>query len=175
MPNLRKLVLEFEEPNIFHPAALHANFAQHLRSLSKHCTIQMQRGFEFDDDSISIGFDALPSCISFIRRSKLAQCYLWVPEKRASEASASVPTVITHYYIGDQEMSVSCHAYPSFLRQLRQHGNNLRGLELEIWNSSSFPRRPIPYLHLCSFLHPSFSNRPQSTPRTSSPKVQVWQ
>ena len=137
----------------FNPAELHANFAQHLRSLSKRCTIQMQRGFEFDGggdggDGVSIRFDALPSCISFIRRSKSTPCYLWVSEKNTNKASASVPTVTTHYYIGDQKMSVSCHAYPSFLRQLQQHGNNLRGLELGIENSSSLPRKPTPYLHI---------------------------
>ena len=68
MPNLRKVILRFER---IYPAALHPNFAQTLRSLSKFCTIQMGRSY---DDTINIKWELLPRWISFIRRSGLTPC-----------------------------------------------------------------------------------------------------
>ena len=68
MPNLRKVILGFER---IYPAALHPNFAQTLRSLSKFCTIQMRRSY---DNTINIKWELLPCWISFIRRSGLTPC-----------------------------------------------------------------------------------------------------
>ena len=61
MPNLRKVTLEIQELD---PATLHPDFAEHLHSLSRRCTIQMGR------NPTAIKWNSLPSCINFIRRSK---------------------------------------------------------------------------------------------------------
>ena len=68
MPNLRTLILKFDQ---FDPAVLHPNFAQHLLSLSKRCTIQMQRS---SAEFVQISWERLSICMDFIRRSRLTQC-----------------------------------------------------------------------------------------------------
>ena len=68
MPNLRKVILGFER---IYPAALHPNFAQTLRSLSKFCTVQMGRSY---NDAITTKWESLPCWVGFIRRSQLTPC-----------------------------------------------------------------------------------------------------
>ena len=68
MPNLRKLILDFKNSNLF---TLHCNFVQQLRSLSKWYTIQMEQGpYGFVD----VDWGSLPRYIDFTRRSKSASC-----------------------------------------------------------------------------------------------------
>ena len=65
LPNLRKLILDFEQ---FDLSTLNPNFVQQLRALSTPCTIQM------GEDGLSVnigGWESLPSYIDFTRRSKL--------------------------------------------------------------------------------------------------------
>ena len=72
MPNLRKLILDFKKFNI---SALHSNFVQQLRSLSKSCAIQMVEDAEGD---VNIGtWGSLPSFINFTRRSRSTSCRFW--------------------------------------------------------------------------------------------------
>ena len=66
LPNLRKLILDFEK---FDLSTLNPNFVQQLRSLSRPCTVQIGE----DGHSVSIGgWGSLPSYLDFTRRSKLA-------------------------------------------------------------------------------------------------------
>ena len=64
MPNLRKLILDFGN---FDLSALHCNFVQQLRSLSKCCSIQM---LEDDHGNVALGWAQLPSYINFTRGSR---------------------------------------------------------------------------------------------------------
>ena len=71
LPNLRKLILDFE---IFDLSTLNPNFVQQLQSLPTSCTIQMGE----DRRYVHIGhWGSLPSYIHFARRSKLAFHGFW--------------------------------------------------------------------------------------------------
>ena len=61
VPNLHRLILGFKE---FNPAILHPDFAQHLYSLSKRCTIQIGKG---SGDPVLISWKTLAG---FMRRFK---------------------------------------------------------------------------------------------------------
>ena len=64
MPNLRKLILDFDK---FDLSTLNPNFVQQLRSLSTLCTIQMGE----DGHNVRIGnWGSLPSYTNFTRHSK---------------------------------------------------------------------------------------------------------
>ena len=65
MPNLRKLILDFER---FDLSTLNPNVVQQLRSLSMPCTIQIGEDGHFVDIG---GWGSLPSYIDFTRCSKL--------------------------------------------------------------------------------------------------------
>ena len=68
MPNLRKLILDFKEYNL---STLHPSFVQHLRSLSKRCTLQIAE----DGDDVDIGgWGSLLSYVDFTRRSRSTSC-----------------------------------------------------------------------------------------------------
>ena len=71
LPNLRKLILDFEE---FDLSTLNPNFVQQLRSLSTRCTIQMGE----DGHNVEIGgWESLPSYIDFTRRTKSTSHMFW--------------------------------------------------------------------------------------------------
>ena len=71
MPNLRKLILDFERFNL---STLNPNFAQQLRSLSRPCTIQVGE----DGHHVHTGgWGSLSSYINFTRRSKSASDIFW--------------------------------------------------------------------------------------------------
>ena len=66
MPNLRKLILDFRDFNL---SALHPNFVQQLRSLSRSCTIRVG---EYSYDDVKISWGSLSSYINFTRRARSA-------------------------------------------------------------------------------------------------------
>ena len=63
-PNLHKLIIDLKRVD---PATLHSNLAQHLRSLSRCCSIRM-RGDSIGE--IDTRWQSLPIWINFIRRSR---------------------------------------------------------------------------------------------------------
>lgn len=67
-PNLQKLMLNFRNTD---PAAIHPNFAQILRSLSRRCTIQMGNTYS---DLAFTKWKSLPLWINFIQRSRFIPC-----------------------------------------------------------------------------------------------------
>ena len=71
LPNLRKLILDFEN---FDLSTLNPNFVQQLRSLSRPCTIQMGE----DGHAVNVGgWGSLPSYINFMRRTKSTSHRSW--------------------------------------------------------------------------------------------------
>ena len=71
LPNLRKLILDFEE---FDLSTLNPNFVQQLRSLSLPCTIHMGE----DGHNVNVGdWGSLPSYINFTRRTKSTSHRFW--------------------------------------------------------------------------------------------------
>ena len=70
-PHLRKLILSLNE---FDLSALHPNFVQQLRSLSKRCIVQI---VEDDEDYVDVDWASLPRYIDFTRRSKSTSRKFW--------------------------------------------------------------------------------------------------
>ena len=73
IPNLRNLILKF---TMFDLSALHPEFAQQLRSLSRCCTVQM---VDSPTGNVKISWESLPVGINFIRRSKSTSCVFSKP------------------------------------------------------------------------------------------------
>ena len=72
LPNLCKLVLAFTKPEL---STLHPNFAQQLRSLSRHYTADM---VEIHDGNVETYWYSLNSFINFIRYSRATLHRFWV-------------------------------------------------------------------------------------------------
>ena len=183
MPNLRKLILDFEK---ILPDALHPNLVQQLQSLSRSCTVQMAGGYW---DGMNTDWESLSSCISFIRRSHSTPCRLDV---RSSGGACYILFTFrnnlinhqdisfysnTYFYVGKQKASVSGHLNPSgtqqFKRHLTQTGQNLKGLHLSPSTSHFLPGKCGYSLQFRSFLYNFLRNRPQQESQPSIVTVQL--
>ena len=141
-PNLHKLILRLWKID---PAALHPNFAQNLRSLSRSCTVQLGG----DTVTPELTWELLPHWVRLIRHS-LSTSYKFIVDNDNSDGEYLILFIVqecsinhqdiilssdTYFYIGKQE--ALAHGFSSddniglFQQHLIQTGHDLKALSLQ--------------------------------------------